>query len=96
MSEQITVAALVAVLVSLVLEWFPSLRGWWDRFSEAQKRGLMAAAVAVISVGVVGVNCAYYQACPADWLVAVRDIVLVFIATAAGQQGVHLLTKRAI
>lgn len=94
-AENVSVAALVAVLVSLVLEWFPAVRGWWDGFSSAQKQGIMAGIVAVISIAVLGINCAAYQTCPADWLVAVRDVFLVFIAAAAGQQGVHLLTKRA-
>jgi len=92
--ENVSVAALVAVVVSLLLEWFPGSQGWWEKFSEAQKRGLMAGAVMVISIGVAGVNCAAYGSCPGDWLVLVRDVFLVFIAAAAGQQGVYSLAKR--
>lgn len=95
MNDELTVSALVAVIVSLLLEWFPKLRGWWDKFSESQKRGMMALAVMLISLAVVGVNCAAYDTCPADWIVAVRDLFLIFIATAAGQQGVYALLKRA-
>lgn len=94
MIENASIAAIVAVVVSLLLEWFPALNGWWDGFSSSQKRGIMAAVVGVISLAVVGVNCAAYQTCPADWLATVRDIVLVFIAAAAGQQGTFLLAKK--
>lgn len=94
MESSISLAALVAVVVSLLLEWFPGLSTWWDGFSASQKRGIMAAAVGAISLAVTGINCAYYGTCPADWLAAVRDVVLVFIAAAAGSQGVHLLSKR--
>ena len=94
MTENMSVAAIVATIVSLLLEWFPGLNTWWDGFTEAQKRGIMAAIVAALSIASLGVNCAYYGTCPADWLVAVRDVVLVFIAAAAGSQGVHLLSKR--
>ncbi len=92
--ENVSIAALVAVVVSLLLEWFPGLNTWWEKFTAAQKRGMMAAAVALISIGVAGVNCAAYQVCPADWLVFVRDVFLVFVAAAAGQQGVYALLKR--
>lgn len=95
METNISLAALVAVVVSLLLEWFPGLSAWWDGFSASQKRGIMAAAVGAISLAVTGINCAYYGTCPADWLATVRDVFLVFIAAAAGQQGVHLLSKRS-
>jgi hypothetical protein len=94
MENNVGLAAIVAVVVSLVLEWFPGLSTWWDTYSAAQKRGIMAAIVAAISIAALGINCAYYGTCPADWLAAVRDVVLVFIAAAAGSQGVHLLSKR--
>lgn len=93
--ESVSVAAFVAVAVSLLLEWFPGLNTWWEKFTAAQKRGMMAAAVALISVGVAGVNCAAYDTCPADWIVFVRDVFLAFIAAAAGSQGVYALLKRS-
>ncbi|MCA9240188.1 MAG: hypothetical protein KDA37_08315 [Planctomycetales bacterium] len=91
--ENASVAAIVAVVLSLLLEWFPGLTVWWEQFAEGQKRGLMAAAVMLISIAVAGINCAAYEVCPADWLVFVRDVFLVFIAAAAGQQGVYALAK---
>ena len=87
--ENVSVAAVVAVVVSLLLEWFPGLNGWWERFTAAQKRGLMAAVVAVISLAVAGVNCAAYETCPADWLRFVVEVFLVFLGSAAAQR-LHL------
>ena len=92
--QNVSISALLAVIVSLLLEWFPWLSTWWEQFTAAQKRGMMAGAVALISIGVAGVNCAAYDVCPADWLVFVRDAFLVFVAAAAGQQGVYALLKR--
>ena len=92
--ENVSVAALVAAVVSLLLEWFPKLNTWWERFKAAQKRGIMAGVVAVISVAVAGVNCAAYGTCPADWLRFVVEVFLVFVGAAAAQQGVYALAKR--
>ena len=92
--ENMSVAAIVATVVSLLLEWFPGLRSWWEGFTAAQKQGIMAGTVAIISLGAVGVNCARGVVCPVDWWAAVWEIFVAFLAAAAVQQGVHLLTKR--
>lgn len=95
MTENMTVAALVAVVVSLLLDWFPGLKGWWEKFGEGQKRGLMAGAVAVASIVTVLGNCYLWgEVCPENWWAAIWEIVLVFLTAAATQQGVHRLLKR--
>jgi len=92
--ENMSIAAILATVVSLLLEWFPGLRAWWEEFAAAQKQGMMAGAVAIISLGVVGLNCARGVACPADWWAVVWEVFVAFLAAATVQQGVHLLTKR--
>ena len=95
MNESISIAAIVATVISLLLEWFPGLAGAWDKLTAMQKQGIMAAAVAIISVVVVAGNCYWWgDTCPADWAVFLRDTLLTFIAAAAANQGVHLLTRR--
>lgn len=95
MSENMSVAAIVAVLVSLLLEWFPALKTWWEKFSSAQKQGMMAATVAVISAVVVVGNCYWWgETCPEKWTGTLLEIFLTFLAAAGVQQGVHLLTKK--
>ena len=39
-------------------------------------------------------NCAAYETCPADWLRFVVEVFLVFLGSAAAQQGVYALAKR--
>lgn len=96
MNENMSVAAVVAVLVSLLLEWFPALKAWFEKFSAGQKQGLMAATVAVISVVVVLGNCYWWgEVCPESWIVMLRDTFLTFLAAATVQQGVHLLSKKS-
>lgn len=94
MNENVALAAIVAAIISLLLEWFPGLRVWWEGFDSSQKRGLMALAVALVALITTGIQCLYYDQCPADWLKVMLDLFLAFIAAAAGSQGVHQLTKR--
>lgn len=95
MTDSITLAATTAVILSLLVEWFPGVRAWWDGFTAPQKQGIMAASVAVLSVASVAYQCfGPAKICPADWGAALTDIFLVFLAAASAQQGVHLLTKR--
>lgn len=96
MNENMSIAAIVATIVALLLEWFPGLRTWWEGFTSAQRQGIMAGIVAVTSVVVVVGNCYLWgEVCPADWAAFLREILLAFLAAAAVNQGVHLLTKRA-
>lgn len=93
--DNVTLAAVAAVILSLLVEWFPGVREWWEGFTESQKRGIMAGAVALLSIATVAVGCARGTgACPADWLAFLVEVFLTFLAAASVQQGVHLLTKR--
>ncbi len=95
MNENISIAAIVATIVSLLLEWFPGLSAWWEKFTTAQKQGLMAFIVALTSVVVVAGNCYWWgEVCPENWVIFLREVLLAFLAAAAVNQGVHLLTKR--
>lgn len=95
MTENMSIAAVVATIVSLLLEWFPGLNTWWDGFTEAQKRGIMAAIVAGVSIAVVAGNCyGRGQSCPADWVAFLQEVLMAFLAAATVNQGIHLLSKR--
>lgn len=95
MTETMTTVTLVSVLLSLALEWLPGLKVWWEPKTESQKRGLIAAAVAVFTLAGMGINCGYYDVCPVDWLAAIKEVGLTFIVAAAGVSGVYVLAKRA-
>lgn len=95
MSETMSIATIVAVLISLFVEWFPGVAAWWEKFTEAQKRGIMALTVAVVTVAVAGLNCVWKDVCPADWPAFLNELLLAFIVAASAQQGIHLLSKRS-
>lgn len=88
------IAAVIAVIISLLVEWFPGLATWYDQFSSAQKQGIMAAMVMVVSIAAVFVQCQRGGECPTDWLDFLVQAFLAFIAAAAANQGVHMLTKK--
>lgn len=92
--DHVAIAGLVATAVMLLLEWFPGLATWWAKFSEAQKKGIMAAIVAIISVAVVGINCGRGGTCPADWWGFIAQVVVVIILGGGAQQGMFRLVKR--
>jgi len=95
MNENVAIAAIVATIVSLLLEWFPGLKAWWEKYTGAQKQGLMALIVAIVSVVTVLGNCYWWgEICPENWAVFLKEILLAFLAAAAVNQGVHLLSKR--
>ena len=95
MNENVTIAAIVATIISLLLEWFPGLKMWWEKYTGAQKQGIMALIVALVSVVTVVGNCYWWgEICPENWAIFLREVLLAFLAAAAVNQGVHLLTKR--
>lgn len=93
----ITPALLTSALLSIVLEWFPGLTGWWESLSPARKTTINALLVALISGGSVYGNCRLWgTSCPADAWAAVGEIVVTFLLAAAGNQAVHLMTRREV
>lgn len=95
MNENVSIAAIVATVISLMLEWFPGVKTWWDKFAPAQKQGLMALIVALVSVVTVAGNCYWWgEVCPDNWAIFLREVLLAFLAAAAVNQGVHMLSKR--
>lgn len=95
--ESLTPAVLAAALLSLILEWFPGLAGWWAGLSPAKRAGINALLVALISVVSVLGNCYWWgDVCPADLWAAVGEILVVALLAAAGNQAVHLMTRREL
>ena len=95
MNENWTIATIVAVLISMVLEWFPGLKARWDKFSDSQKRGIMGVTVAVVSAVVVLGNCYWWgDVCPEKWTATLMEIFIAFLVAAGVQQGVHRLAKK--
>lgn len=89
--ETVTPAIVLAMILSLVMEWVPNLRDKWEELNENRKRGIMALGVAVITLVVMAYNCWGQGQCPADWVVAIRDVLLVALAAATANQVTHAL-----
>lgn len=93
--DVVAVAATLQIGLGLLLEWFPGLSTWWmGTFTDAQKKGIMAALVVVISVAVVGIQCGRGGACPVDWLDFVWKLIFVVVLSGGAQQGAFRLYKR--
>lgn len=88
------IAAVIAAIISLLVEWFPGLRQAWERLTPAQKQGIMAFLVMLVSIAAVITQCSRGGECPADWLAFLVQVLITFLAAAAANQAVHLLTKR--
>lgn len=89
--DNVTPAVLLSMLLSLSMEWLPKLRDWWAAQGENRKRGLMALGVAAISLGTMAFNCWGRGQCPADWWIAVRDVLFTMLVAATANQVTHLL-----
>lgn len=95
MVENLTTATAVAIIISLILDWFPGVNIWWETtFTTAQKRGINAALVFFASAGVMWFNCQYYTQCPADWAEAIMNLFVVFLTSATTQQVVREFTTK--
>lgn len=95
MEQNASTAAIIAAIISLLVEWSPGVAAWWHAKTATQKQIHMAAAVALVTAGTVGVNCAAYEQCPADWLAWATQLFLTFLAAAAANQSVHRLLRRS-
>lgn len=96
-NESLTPAVITAALLSIVLEWFPGIAGWWAGLTPARRAGINALLVALISVVAVLGNCYWWgDVCPANVWNIVGDILLVALLAAAGNQAVHRMTRREV
>jgi len=65
-SETLTPAVIAAALLSIVLEWFPGVAGWFAGLTPARRAGINALLVALISIVAVLGNCYWWgDVCPA-------------------------------
>ena len=91
----LSVSVVLAVLLSIVMEWVPGFSGWWDGLSSAKKAQLMALFVALTTVALAAARCyAYDGVCPANWVQLVMDTLAVAILSLAGNQGFHYIAKQ--
>lgn len=93
----ITPAVIAAAVLSVVLEWFPGVAGWWDGLTSAKRTTINALLVALISGFVVYGKCRLWGAvCPASWWSAIGEIAVVLLLAAASNQATHAMTRREL
>jgi hypothetical protein len=86
--------AFAAMFLAILFDWLPGLKNWYDKYSDGQKRGLMAGCLVLITGAVFGLSCAGWLT--TGWLCngqGVQDAVFLLILAIAINQGFHSLTK---
>jgi hypothetical protein len=85
----------LAGVTALVFDWFPGVKSWYELFTEAQKKVIMAGMLAVIVVAIYGLGCVGFIAgLTCDKLQASALLNLYLIAIGINQ-GAHQLFKPA-
>lgn len=83
-----------SVILSLLFDWLPGLKNWFDKFSDGQKRGLITGLLVIMTGAVFGLSCAGWL--QTGWLCngsGIQDAVYLLILAVAINQGIHSLTK---
>lgn len=95
--ETVTPAVIGAAILSVVLEWFPRVAGWFEGLSSAKKVQVNALLVALITAGAVLGKCYLWgNTCPDNSWQTYGEIVLLLLLAAAGNQTTHAMTRREI
>lgn len=89
-----TLALYSGVVVSLLFGYVPGLSTWFENLETIYKRLVMALALLVVAVGVVGLACAGYGNVPVTCDQAgVEGVVRAFIAALIANQATYVITK---
>lgn len=95
--ETVTPAVIGAAILSVALEWFPGVAGWFSSLSSAKKTTINALLVAVISAGAALGECYLWgDTCPANSWSTFGGILLLLLLAAAGNQTTYAMTRREI
>jgi hypothetical protein len=86
--------AIVAVILAVLFDWLPGLKTWYDKFTDGQKRGIMALLLLITTAAVLGISCAAWWplgiTCNAE---GIRSAIYMLVLAIAINQGTHILTK---
>ena len=95
--ETVTPAVIVSALLSVVLEWFPVLRAWFESLTSLQKASLNGLLIVIVSVFSVLGNCYWWgSTCPANWWEVIGGFLITALLSVAGNQSIHKMTKREL
>ena len=96
MDELYLTEAGIGFLISVLLEVTPKLKTWWGAREPKQKQSIVLGIIAALSVVGVGLDCFYYDVCPADWVQVLRGVSMAFLAGMTGTVVAHSGTKLVI
>lgn len=86
--------AIVAFVLALLFDWFPGLASWYEKFSDGQKRGIMALLLLIASIIIFMLGCFRLFdigiACTSQ---GALQFVVLLISAIAINQGTHTLLK---
>lgn len=86
-----SVALVVAMVISILLDFFPGLNTWWETaFNAKQKLIINALLVLLGSVGVLAYQC-YFSSTPVCpvWETALLQLAMAFLVAGTGQQAIR-------
>lgn len=94
-----TLGAIAGAVLSLLFEYVPRLREWYDGRSEEGKRLIMLAVLIGVSAGIFGLSCAGRStavSCSEDgiWQL-IGELVATITFSVIGNQSMHRITKRS-
>jgi hypothetical protein len=88
------IIVIVAALLAVLFDWLPRLKPWYDKFSDGQKRGIMAVLLLITTCAIFGISCTGWLSlgitCNAE---GARSLVYMLLTAVAINQGIHVLTK---
>ena len=88
------ISALAGIVLSLLMEFVPGFKDWYDKQSEQYKRLFMVAALFVVVAGAFGLSCAGLLGLFPCTGMGVWLAVQAFIAALVANQSVHLVLKK--
>ena len=79
--------ATISALIAVIIELFPPLRQWWDRFTSRQKQAMILIIVLAVSIAGAYFTCKRGGPCPEDWVDRIISFVWAFVASLIATQG---------
>ena len=96
MLEQVGLAGVAGLVLSIFFEWFPWVREKYGALGEQGKRLLMLAALVIVTLAIYGLACipsspVHMVTCDSK---GAWDLALMVVVAMAGNQSGYSLTKR--
>jgi hypothetical protein len=85
---------ILAGVVAALIDWFPTLRDWFDLWTDGQKKLIMAGILGVIVALIYAAGCVGWITNLTCDQLGLQRLVSIYLISIGINQGVHKLTKR--